>query len=204
MNKRTLIFIIVGIVSLFLGSSGTFWWYQKTRVQKIPSSLTKQEEVISLAKLVMWDDPSGFTFLYPQDLIVNKHDEDQENYAHVELTHPQHTGRIIVWAKDPPDSDIEVLSAQLAGDKGIVLDTVLGGKPGKKIRISKPALTVTTAALYDGLLFTVETVPTDPYWNSVQDKLLESFTFKPIPGMESDEGSTDSYSTPVDEEEVVE
>jgi hypothetical protein len=31
---------------------------------------------------------------------VDKHDEDQENYAHIEMTHKDQPGTIIIWAKD--------------------------------------------------------------------------------------------------------
>ena len=49
---------------------------------------------------------AGFSFSYPEGLTVDKHDEDQENYAHIEMTLKDTLGNVIVWAKDAPASDL--------------------------------------------------------------------------------------------------
>ena len=55
-------------------------------------------------KLLTWNDPNGFSFQYPEGLVINKHDEDRENYAYLEFTHSAHPGNVIVWGKTRPRS----------------------------------------------------------------------------------------------------
>ena len=37
-----------------------------------------------------WDDQSGFTIQYPISLKLNSHNEDKDNYAHLEFTSATH------------------------------------------------------------------------------------------------------------------
>ena len=92
--------VLGGLIVLIITGGGLYLW--KARSTARLSTSGGQQAQIKLAQLVVWDDPAGFTFEYPQDLKVDKHDEDKENYAHVELTSPGRQGRVIVWAKDLP------------------------------------------------------------------------------------------------------
>ena len=161
------------------------------------------------AQLIVWNDPAGFTFRYPEGAVIDKHDEDQENYAHVELTHPDHPGSLVVWAKDTTSADVTSwvrTEKQFAGAN--VLDTTLGDSPAKKILIASPAKKIVTGTIADELLFMIETVPTDDtYWPVVHDTITSNFAFIPVAA----EGSTSEVGAPaqvgqesVDEEEVIE
>lgn len=140
--------------------------------------------------LTTWNDEAGFSFQYPKELSVNKHEEDPNNYAHVELTNPNHPGKIIVWASDATKS--------WPPDGGTVIDTTLAGLPAKKVLVTTPFKTLSIGTISDGLLFNVEATLTDSeYWIRVQDTIVGSFAF-------TDNSPDAAAQQPsADEEEVV-
>lgn len=148
-------------------------------------------------ELTTWTDEAGFSFKYPKDLSVNKHEEDPDNYAHVELTNNAHPGKIIVWASDAPS---------VWPPKGTsAIDTTLGGQPAKKIFASAPVKMLSVGMISDNILFNVEAALTDnEYWQKVHDTIVGSFEF--TDGSESEPSSGDSVSSgeSADEEEIVE
>ena len=166
---------------------------------------------IAPKELVLWEDPAGFSFKYPSDLTVNKHDEDTKNYAHVELTSTGHSGNIIIWVKD---TTYQTIAAWIKGDKTVntapSVDTTLGGKEAKKISLVQSASggkKMITGAIDVDVLVTIEAdMQTDePYWTEIYSGIIQTFTFE-------SEGSTSDMdvqmeaedSSQVDEEEVLE
>ena len=77
-----------------------------------------------------WNDPAGFSFQYPKNLTVDNNEDDDANYAHVELTNAAHPGNIIVWVSDLPK--------KWPPEGGMSIDTTLGGLPAKKIVTTAP------------------------------------------------------------------
>ena len=93
-SKYTLIAILLGVFSGLI-VTGIYVWSRQ--VNKKP--LTERPVVAQpQGKLLSWDDPAGFTFQYAEGLTVNKHDEDKDNYAHLEITNASQPGKLIVWA----------------------------------------------------------------------------------------------------------
>lgn len=212
MVKKFVAFIIIG--GLVLGSigAGAYLYFSGTgRVTKAPivsGSLILTPTIVS--KLVTWDDPAGFTMQYPDGLTFNKHDEDTVNYAHVELTDSVHPGGLIVWVKDVPGGVTDTASwgkkASLPST-AISFDTTLAGQSAQKILVSSPEKVVSVGVVYDGVLWYIEAKLTDePYWQSVYDGVVQSFTFKPV----SSQGAGNTTANPAgndsvaDEEEVLE
>lgn len=212
MNKKSLIIIIV--VLLLLAAGGGLIYFQASGQKTKTDADTNNPEKVAITTLapksaedVLWDDPAGFTFKYTEGLAVNKHDEDQDNYAHVELTSSTHPGNIIIWAKDTTASDVKawVKTEKIFKDANI-LETTLGGQPAKKIIFSAPAKKVITGSIYDDLLFTVEgTYEDSTFWTNEYQKIADTFAFKPP------ENTTDDYSADpapaeysADEEETLE
>ncbi len=205
--------LVIVIGALLLGGIGAATYFLVFPAKpQAPSEMLVKEESPKL-KLLTWDDPAGFTFSYPDGVVVNKHDEDKENYAHVEMTHPDHKGSLIVWAKDLPVGVTDVVSwvkkdAQLA--KGVSLDTSLGGSVAEKILVTTPERRMVIGTVYDGLLFYVEsTLSDETYWEAAINTVSGSFVFKPTEtsGQSAPAASPDSAGSEdgeVDEEEVLE
>lgn len=179
------------------GVTGVYFWKKMAnkksetlRVSTVPAS--------PAVELATWKDPAGFTFQYPKALIVDKHDEDIDNYAHVEMTSKDHPGSIIVWAKDTQAADVNAwvkTEKQFGG--AAVSEATLGGKPAKTVSVDSPKK-MFTGAISDELLFMIETAPVDAaYWTSIHDGIVKSFAFVARdPSLPSDAA--------VSEEEVVE
>ncbi len=229
MNKH---WILVGIIVLLfaVGNAGLFVW---SRIQKptVPSKGTQTSTLPSplptQSSLKTWGDPAGFTFQYPQGLTTNKHEEDNESYAHVELTDSSHKGNIIVWAKDAPKGKNRKVVTSLAEwiesdtrfDSANILDTMLGGKPAKKILLHVPKKMILSGTLSDGLLFSVEGNFDDTeYWTPIYTRITDSFQFTTpndtqgsVGQMETGKSVQPAVNEPaggveeaVDEEEVIE
>lgn len=212
--KKILIIIFIIILVVFGITLAIYLFSSKKNTAKIEQKEVKTTQT-SITPIVLssWDDPAGFTLSYPSVLSVNKHDEDNQNYAHVELTESSGSGSVIIWAKDLPvykNTAISTLDDWITNDVRLqnvnVLDTTLGGQPAKKISISSEK-TLITAVIYDDLLFYIEAQLPDSKWQNYHNEIIKSFTFKPLnsaigeTGQNSGSGEETEY---VDEEETVE
>ncbi len=203
--------IFVGLLIGGVLSVGYLVWV-KSRVVNTPVS---QQQAVSPTptpvKLLIWNDPNGFTFQYPEGLSINKHDEDKENYAHLEFTHPSHPGSIIVWGKDPARGVSDAASWTKTEKRFIgaaILDTEFGGKPGKKVMIEGVTRILVTGTVYDSIVWTVEAKLEDAdFWTNTQSTIANSFAFA-TPKSSGSEASVKTASAveevAVDEEVVVE
>lgn len=191
MKKPLLIGIV--IVIFLVGGIGAYilWKQQQQPAPAAPAQIQTQTQ----EETTLWEDQAGFSFQYPKVLSFDKHDEDMENYAHIEFKSSAHSGRLIVWAKDTTYPDVATWITKDKNVQGAAsVDTTLGGEAAKKIVISTPSKKIIIGAISDQILFTIEAEPAedDPYWTNVSDTIASSFAFVPINGA--------SY----DEEEVVE
>lgn len=182
--------------------SGIYLWQRNIIAKPKRTELTTTPKPTE--EVATWTDPAGFTFQYPKDITVNKHGEDQNNYAHVELTHKDHPGSITVWAKDTTASDVNAwvkTEKQFAG--ATVSDATMSGKAAKKIALAD-ASKIIAGTIDEDILFMIETVPTDAsYWNRVHAMIAGSFTLtQPTPD-KSTASDTSAGGGAVDEEEVV-
>src|SRR3990167_11111285 len=100
MNKGKIILLtFLIIIVLGLAGGGIYYKYQSATKIAIPVDNT-QPTPIPEEELATWTDQSEFSFQYPKSLKLNPHDEDTENYAHVELTSSTYPGNLIIWVKD--------------------------------------------------------------------------------------------------------
>lgn len=207
--KRSVVFIILGGLLLGLIGAGTYLFMSRNTSSGSPTADAIPTPT-SMPTLVSWDDPAGFTMQYPEGVIVNKHDEDKVNYAHVELTSATHPGGLIIWVKDLPKGVTDTVTwgkRASTPSAAISFDTTLGGQPAQKILVSGQTKTVTTGVVFDGVVWYVEaTLADEAYWQSVYDVVIQSFAFKPIApqAAANSGGNAPSGDTTVDEEEVLE
>lgn len=176
---KKVIFITIGI--LILAAAGFFYFkfYQKKSSNLInPLGSQNQNET----KLAVWKDPAGFKFSYPQDIKINNHPEDEENYAHLELTSTSHPGSILIWMKDTNYKNIQDwVKKEASASSAQVFDSDLGDHPAQKVALSNPQKMV-TATLDGNVLVLVEVYPQDSWWNQTYNQILSSFEFIPLAG----------------------
>lgn len=167
--------VVIGVFAAIAGIGGGFFLYNKS--SKVVAPVTNvQPTQKPTEELVTWEDPSEFTFSYPKNLKLNPHEEDKNNYAHVELTSSSHPGSIIVWAKDTLSQNIEtyVKTNKITGS----IDTTLGAEPAKKYVTDDAFKKMTSSAIRNGYLYQIELTPTDAdYWNAIFQTVNSSFTF---------------------------
>ncbi len=177
MSRKTLLLIL--FLALIVGSL-TFVLVIRPRLSspKIESEV-KSETTVNLTE---WVDPAGFKFSYPAGLVLDPHQEDQENYAHLELVSSKNSGRLIIWSQATEDSDLEEWVASQPEDIQI-LDTELAGLPAKKMAFAEPQKLVVAAIDVDALVL-IEMYPESAaaYWQKVYDQIFASFEFIPLEG----------------------
>jgi len=180
MTKKKLI-IIAGISVGVLAVGGTIFFNRERLffAKKIQDQTVASVSPTPKEERVIWDDPAGFSFQYPKGLSMDKHDEDTENYAHVELTSPEHKGKLIVWAKDTTATTIGGwLKNEKSLKDAVSVDTVLEKNEGKKIIVKGEVVRQITATLDEDILVMVETELNDEvFWQQVNDTVVSTFTF---------------------------
>jgi hypothetical protein len=211
MNRK--IIVIIGVVLLLVIGSGVGVYIYSSR-KSVDDKEKTNSELIGMetptpqpAADIAWDDPAGFTFKYSPTLSLNKHDEDEVNYAHLEFTESKHPGNILVWAKDTTAADVKAwVKTEKSFKDTNIIDTTLGGQPAKKVVLSGETKKIITGVIYDELLFTVEGTFTDnAYWTAEYQKIIDSFQFKPVNTAATTNTSTSaSDDSGADEEETLE
>ena len=209
---KKLYVILIGIVVVVLIGGGIYFWRAKASQVISPGGEKVAVTPTPAFELTTWNDEAGFSFQYPKDLSVNKHEEDPDNYAHVELTSKDHLGKIIVWVKDLPTgkaglpvTTLDSWVKQFYPD-ATTLDTKLGGEPAKKILSTAPVKMLTVGTISDNLLFYVEGTLTDSdYWTRVEDTITGNFAFTDgSSAATTTQGNSNASSADaVDEEEVI-
>jgi len=203
MIRRPLIIII--FVGLVFGIGGALLYINQTKRNSAPEqSIIEQSNTSPTPQnLLTWEDQAGFSFQYPGGLRVDKHDEDTQNYAHVEFTDPDNAGNTIVWAKDTTATTLEAwVKSQSGFTNASIIDTTLGGRSAKKILTQEPKRMI-VAALDDDVVVTIEALLTTPFWSSVEETITGNFVFTSLPGEDS-AGAQSIPQESYDEEEVLE
>jgi hypothetical protein len=205
MKKPIIIASAIVVVGLIVTSVFVF----KDRIfKKVPTN-TPPVAQETKKEVDLWEDQAGFSFQYEKGIVIDKHDEDTVNYAHLELTSSAHQGRLIVWAKDTMYTDVDTwVKKDVALKDAPIIDTTLGGKPAKKIVLTNPAKKLITGAIDEQILFTVEAEPMegDMFWQETYDTIVQSFVFTPVEGQgaASSESFVEDTGPVIDEEEVLE
>lgn len=210
--KRPLIMIIVAGFLLGLVGAGIYLYFSRNTSASVISPGGEPTPTIA-PTLVSWDDAAGFTMQYPEGLMVNKHDEDKVNYAHVEFTDSAHPGGLTVWVTDLPKGVTDTVSwgkKAATPSSAISFDTTLGDQPAQKVLIADTPKKVLVGTVWDGVLWYIEAnLADETYWQQVFDTVTNSFAFVPLAETPagSDAGSgAGSVTTEqaFDEEEVLE
>jgi hypothetical protein len=210
MNKK--MFISVLVVGILASSGFGFYKWKTTATHASLTSVGESEKIVPTEEmeLMLWTDQAGFSFNYPKDVKYDIHEEDLENYAHIEFTHPDHPGTIIVWAKDTTASDITTwIKKDKVFSQGTMFDTEFAGLSGKKVLLTTPKKKTITAVIDEAIVFYVEgEFDQSEYWSKTYEHITSSFAF--ISGATgSQEGASGTSSDGseelmVDEEEVLE
>ena len=179
MQKKN--WLVLGLIlGIILIGGGVFLIFSSSkRNSSLINPLNQSKEEVSLKT---WEDPAGFKFSYPEEVKINNHPEDEENYAYLELTVASHPGSILIWMKDTNYKNIQDwVKNNPEPVEGQVFDSDLGNHPAQKVAFTNPQKMV-TATLDGNALVLVEVYPEDFWWNQTYNQILSSFEFIPLQG----------------------
>jgi hypothetical protein len=205
---RKIVLIVIVLVGLIVSAStGVYYWRAKTLDTQLVDSVSVQPPTPTPEELVVWKDQAGFSFEHPKSLVSDIHEEDQINYAHIELTHPTHPGRIIIWASDTSATSVSAwVKTQKAWADATMFDTSFAGLDATKLLLTTPVKKVITAVVSDAIVFYVEgEFDQSDFWTTTYETITSTFTLTGDPSVSAvsaDQPSSGPES--VDEEEVLE
>lgn len=156
---------------------------------KIPEKVA-----VPTIKTMTWTDEAGFVFNYPEDVKVSANLSDNDSYANLDTS----DGLKIMAVDSRYKSVAEWVKGELKFKDGVIIDSELSGKIGKKV--VKSGVT-TIGIIDDNILFTIE------YGAEVKSgsQIVDSFRLTyPTPKQVSKSESVDTGEEVVLEEEVVE
>jgi len=171
-GKWLIIIIILGLLT-----GGGYFAYRQFLAPKVINPVANvQPTPLSAEELVEWIDQSEFSIKYPKSLKLDPHEEDQVNYAHLELTAAEKQGNLIVWVKDTNAEDIEdwIKKEKITS----AIDSTLGGEPAKKVLSNETDQKLTLTTIRGGYLYQIEVNDKgENYWNKIFEIIAPSFTF---------------------------
>jgi len=205
MNRKWAV-ILCGVSAVIATAVLVFYLRSRSGVLTSPVSDTIPTPTAA-EELATWTDPAQFSFQYPKSLALNPHDEDQENYAHVELTSAIHAGNLIVWAKDTTAQTIDDWVSQQKIKNAI--DSNLDNVPAKKVLTAGDVNKLIVSTIQGGYLYQIEVNLADNvFWNKILDTVVSTFKFTPAEGTKQEQGSNSSVEKGSDiysgDEEVIE
>lgn len=199
----------IGISILFLSAmvGGLYFWKNTNTPKNLDVSIPIISPTPVPVELAIWKDQAGFSFSYPKGIVSDIHDEDIVNYAHIEFTHPDHPGTILIWAKDTKVADAAAwVKNEKSFAEGVVIDTTFGSLPGKKILINSPKKKIISGTVDDAIVFSVEgDFGDNDYWVQTFDTITSTFAFTSSASTNApDATSQGNDEMMMDEEEVLE
>lgn len=209
MQKKVLIILIVAVI---IGVVGGFLWLRSRRTPPEVISPARQTSEMNPAqteaKLLTWNDQAGFAFQYPSGMKINKHDEDKENYAHLDLYLDGKDGVVKILASDTKYKTAEEWAtkekrnSQISGGGE---EFTLSGKPARKIFFPDTQTTI-IGTVDEEILFTIELVPDkEGFWQKTFDQIVSSFKFvAPTVAPVSAKNGESVGSDIIEEEEIIE
>lgn len=175
---------IVGLVILALGIIGAFYIFQSKKAVSPLSSKPQSNEALNIEQiqpsetLKDYTDSAGFSFKYPEDVVVKSKDtSDPATYASIELTSNKIKGSMSMKVLDTKVKSVDdwfaenALTASATARKQIKMGEI----SGKEVAVNNKTI---AAGLDQDILFTVEVdAQNQKYWTSVYNTILSSFTF---------------------------
>lgn len=209
MQKKVVIFLAIGVI-LVLG--GGLWWLgrQKTTTEVQTPAPVQGGETIPVAgkeKVLVWNDPAGFSFEYPNGVSIDNHPEDKVNYANLDLTVKGIDGKILVLVSDTNEKTIDnwVKKDKRSQLTGGSVPITLGGKPARKLTFADDG-TILIAAIDEEVLFTLElSANKAEIVEKIFNQIISSFKFvypTSVPAQST--GGNQTSGDVIEEEEIVE
>lgn len=201
--------VVIGLIAvLVIAGAGTslFLLFRRNSAVLSPTSSEKgavtSKNALPSEKLRQYEDESGFTFSYPEDLTLKKNDsKDARVYADVTLASTGLGGSVSVRVSDTPFTSLESWAKAQKEAASVSRGATIG--EFEAYEIITPAKRI-TAAIDQGILFLIETAfeGKEPFWSRVHSEIISTFAF--ATSAESGQGASSSEDEISVEEEIIE
>lgn len=126
--------------------------------------------------LSTWTDEAGFSFQYPEGILIDRHADDTVNYSNLTLTDSKQAGSINILMSD---DTYKTLNKWIASNtelkSGNIIDTTLDGKDGKKILTSNGII---VGVIDSEVLVTIKKdLNLSPLLENAWQKIIDTWTF---------------------------
>lgn len=209
--RSVVIKIIIISIVIAVGAIGAAFYIFKSQKTISPVSKLQENKTIVIKNqpsktLKEYIDDSGFSFKYPEDIVVTKKDANDPNtYSHLELSSSKAKGSILIKITDTKVKSVDELfkDSKLGPVPKNQKEIKIGEISGSEIQVDNKLL---AAALNQEILFTIEVDSLNKnYWLSVYENILSTFNFVPKTTNDTvDQPLDDSNTDVVLEEETVE
>ncbi len=191
MKKKILlgICLIAGVVAVVLVLNPA--QQKSTLSNPLTAQFQKPKEAVPSETSKEYQDPSGFSFNYPDNLSIVKNDlEDNSTYADLQLTSKDISGSLSIKIVDSRFKNLDDwLKLNQAAATQKPKEVTFGNLKALELKLSDRLL---LGALDQGILFTIEMpLLEEKFWLKVYNKLLEGFTFALPETTAQDTGSSD-------------
>lgn len=205
MSKKWIFISFSVVFILIAGGSAGFFLTKKSKDQKNLEAPIITSKIKEVNEETTYNDASGFSFKYPQS--ANVHDvtpQDSSYYSVLELASAERSGKIILTVKDTKFSDVDTwLSNDSVVPKTATSSGVssIGNIPAKKYEVmqGKEQLLL-TAAVEDGVLYSIEGPKDNGFWEKTYSNLLFSFAISKPTSVSAATAQDDGTTYEVEEE----
>jgi len=124
MSTKQILVLVILIIAVG-ATSAYFILKPKSASQNnlLKNELTESAPTSIPVTLLTWTDEAGFSFQYPQGTIIDKHPEDNQNYANLSLTFPDNTTAQVIMS----DKTATNVASATFTDNDVVV-TITGNK----------------------------------------------------------------------------
>jgi hypothetical protein len=182
-NTKTLALVVIVVL---IAGAGLYFFTQPKNLKPLTDATSgTPKEVVPSKTFIDYNDPTGFSFSYPDNLSISNTASgdmdaavDPNAYADLQLFSKDKSGSLSLRIAD---TKLKTLDEWLK-DNGIPETTIPEEKKLDDLRAFevKTEDRLMLAALDQGVLFTIESPRIEePFWGEVYNQVLTGFTFTP-------------------------
>lgn len=172
--------VLIGLGAFILILGGLWWFWPHQKISTGLNNPLAKKEIIPSETSIEYTDPTGFSFLYPDNLSVTNNltseNPDPNAYADLQIFSKDKSGSLSLRITDTKLATISAwLKENNISDSNTPIEKKLGNLNALEVKTSDRLL---LGALDQGILFTIELpLIEQPFWNEVYNKVLADFSF---------------------------
>lgn len=206
MKSKKVKLIVLGLLALsVLAAAGWLLFKPQTQDSFSQKEISIKQADIPNVNTVLYEDWSGFKFTYPDILTVKEVELDNPNiYSSLEISGSD-AKRLIVRVADTQIANLIDWQKTFNQQNSIrkIDQTTLADLPALRLQYGAPEMLL-TVAIDSGIIYQIESLADDGFWNRTHEDLVASWKFTNTGGADSAGASSSQNDTITLIEETVE